>query len=290
MRVDAIRFFGLSRAEDQDMWQLPVVPELCSGRGTLFGGAGLGAAIEALERTTGRPLVWASAQYLSYARPPSVVEINIDEVVRGHRSSQARAVARVDGEEIFAVSAALGARTFPMSGSWAVRPEVPPPDASPPREALPRHRGTIMDRLEMRLAAGRSVYDLPGPPGDGRAALWVHLPSLEMSAAALAIVGDFVPFGVGQALGDRAGGNSLDNTLRVVTRHPTEWILADVRVHAVVDGFGHGLVHLWAEDGTLLGTASQSAIVRKHRDWEEDDAAGESGDAGAPPRPEGDNA
>jgi acyl-CoA thioesterase len=235
-------------------------------------------------------LVWASAQYLSYARPPSVVEINIDEVVRGHRSSQARAVARVDGEEIFAVSAALGARTFPLSGSWAVRPEVPPPDASPPREALPRHRGTIMDRLEMRLAAGRSVYDLPGPPGDGRAALWVHLPSLEMSAAALAIVGDFVPFGVGQALGDRAGGNSLDNTLRVVTRHPTEWILADVRVHAVVDGFGHGLVHLWAEDGTLLGTASQSAIVRKHRDWDEDDAAGESGDAGAPPRPEGDNA
>src|SRR5205814_870907 len=112
-----------------------------------------------------------------------------------------------------------------------------------------------------------------GPPGDGRAALWVHLPSLDMSAAALAIVGDFVPFGVGQALGARAGGNSLDNTLRVVTRHPTEWILADVRVHAVEHGFGHGLVHLWAEDGTLLATASQSAIVREHRDWGEDDAA-----------------
>jgi acyl-CoA thioesterase len=40
-----------------------------------------------------------------------------------------------------------------------------------------------------------------------------------------------------------------------------------VRVHAVADGFGHGLVHLWAEDGTLLGTASQSAIVRA---WRED--------------------
>lgn len=290
MRVDALRFFGLSRADEPEVWQLPVVPELCSGRGTLFGGCGLGAAIEALERTTGRPLVWASAQYLSYARPPSVVAINVTEVVRGHRSSQARAVARVDGEEIFAVNAALGARTFQLSGSWALRPDVPPPDASPPREALPRHRGTIMDRLEMRLASGRPMSDLPGPPGDGRAALWVHLPSLEMSAAALAIVGDFVPFGVGQALGERAGGNSLDNTLRVVTRHPTEWILADVRVHAVADGFGHGLVHLWAEDGTLLGTASQSAIVRQHRDWEEDDAAGESGDASAPRRSEGDRA
>ena len=77
-----------------------------------------------------------------------------------------------------------------------------------------------MDRLETRLAAGRSMYDLPGPPGDGRASLWVHLPSLDMSAAALAIVGDFVPFGVGQALGAHAGGNSLDNTLRVVTPAP----------------------------------------------------------------------
>ena len=85
-----------------------------------------------------------------------------------------------------------------------------------------------------------------------------------MSAAALAIIGDFVPFGIGQALGKRAGGNSLDNTLRVAHRVPTEWVLADVRVHAVADGFGHGLVHLWAEDGTLLGTASQSTIVRAH--------------------------
>jgi acyl-CoA thioesterase II len=287
--MDALRFFGLARTEGTGAWQLPVVPELCSGRGTLFGGCGLGAAIEALERTTGRPLVWASAQYLSYARPPSVVDIDITEVVRGHHSSQARAVASVDGEEIFTVNAALGARDFPLSGSWAVRPDVPPPHASPPREMLPRHRGTIMDRLEMRLAAGRPLHDLPGPPGDGRAALWVHLPRLEMSAGALAIVGDFVPFGVGQALGARAGGNSLDNTLRVVRRHSTEWILADVRVHAVAGGFGHGLVHLWAEDGTLLGTASQSAIVRKHLDWE-DDAGAESGTTVAAPRSEGDNA
>ena len=74
-----------------------------------------------------------------------------------------------------------------------------------------------------------------------------------MSAAALAIIGDFVPGGIGQALGRRAGGNSLDNTLRVAHRVPTDWVLADIRVHAIADGFGHGLVHLWAEDGTLLG-------------------------------------
>ena len=132
-----------------------------------------------------------------------------------------------------------------------------------------------METLDSRLAWGRRPDELPGPPGDGRAALWVRIPDLDMSAAALAIVGDYVPFGIGQALGERAGGGSLDNTLRVAHRRETGppaeeavagWILADVRVHAVADGFGHGLVHLWAEDGTLLATASQSTMVRRWRD------------------------
>ena len=30
----------------------------------------------------------------------------------------------------------------------------------------------------------------------------------------------------------------------------------------VARGFGHGTVYLWAPDGTLMATASQSAIVR----------------------------
>jgi len=79
-------------------------------------------------------------------------------------------------------------------------------------------------------------------------------------------VGYYVPFGISQSLGQRAGGNSLDNTLRVASRVQTDWILADIRVHAVAHGFGHGLVHLWALDGTLLGTASQSTIVRAWRE------------------------
>jgi len=43
---------------------------------------------------------------------------------------------------------------------------------------------------------------------------------------------------------------------------PTEWVLLDIHVHAVERGFGHGLVHMFAEDGTLLATASQSCIIR----------------------------
>jgi acyl-CoA thioesterase len=107
---------------------------------------------------------------------------------------------------------------------------------------------------------------MDGTPGDGRAALWARMPELlDMSPAALAVLGDFVPFGVSQSTGRMAGGNSLDNTLRVATLVPTEWVLLDIRIHAIAHGFAHGLVHLWAEDGTLLATASQSVKVRMWR-------------------------
>ncbi len=265
--MDALAFYGLTPADDPRRWRFEVVPSLCSGLGALFGGCGLGACIEALEQVTGRPLVWATGQYLSYARPGSVVTIDVNEVVRGHQISQARAIAHVDGDEILTVNAALGRREMPHSGQWAEMPVVAPPLECPPRVVLEQHMGTIMDRVDMRLADARGFDQLDDTPGSGRSALWVHLPGLlELTPATLAIVGDYVPFGISQALGRRAGGNSLDNTLRVASRRQTEWILADIRVSAIADGFGHGLVHLWTQDGTLLGTASQSTIVRNWRE------------------------
>jgi acyl-CoA thioesterase len=266
--MDAKTFFGLEPvSSDGTRWRMDVVRSLTSGTGALFGGCGLGACIDVMEHVTGRPCVWATAQYLSFARPPSVLELDVLEVVRGHQISQARVIARVGSTEILTVLGALGHRPLELEGQWAVRPDVPAPEECPPRPLLNHHEGRLSSRLDAKLANGRAPADLPGAPGTGHAALWIRMPELlEMSAAALAIVGDFVPFGIGQALGQRAGGNSLDNTLRIAHRVPTTWVLADVRVHAVADGFGHGLVHLWAEDGTLLGTASQSAIVRAWRD------------------------
>jgi acyl-CoA thioesterase II len=265
--LDALTFYGLEPTSDRLRWRLPVVRGICSGFGALFGGAGLGSAIEVLERVTGRPAVCATAQFLQFAYPPSVVELEVTEVVRGRSSSQARVLAHVGGDEIFTVIAALGRRSLGWSGEWAVRPEVPPADECPRRVLPPHQIGTIADRLELRLANARNFEELDGTPGNGRSALWVRLPDeLEASAAALAILGDYVPFGISQAAGHRSRSNSLDNTLRMVRVHPTRWVLADIRVQAVADGFGHGIVHLWAEDGTLLATASQSTTVRE---WEE---------------------
>jgi acyl-CoA thioesterase II len=263
--MDAVTFFGLAPTRDAHVWQMDVAPGLISGTGALFGGCGLGAAIEVMEQATGRPCVWATAQFLSYARPPATLHLEFVEAVRGHQISQARVMVREGDREILTVVGALGYRPHALAGQWAIRPDVPPPADCPPRPLMNRHQGTIMDRFESKLADARPYWELTGVEGSGNASLWVRLPDLaEPSAAALAIIGDFVPFGIGQAVGQRAGGNSLDNTLRVARRVATDWVLADVRVHAVADGFGHGLVHLWAEDGTLLGTASQSTIVRVH--------------------------
>ena len=84
--------------------------------------------------------------------------------------------------------------------------------------------------------------------------------------AFLAVLGDYVPWGGRDAVGGGlGGGQSLDNTLRVVDPVDTEWILVDVRVGSLVHGYAHGTVHLWAEDGHLLATASQTCQFRNPR-------------------------
>jgi acyl-CoA thioesterase len=261
--MDARAFLGLEATHNPHRWVLPVVPGISTGGNFLFGGCGLGAGIAAMEATTGRECVWATAQYLSYANPPEVMDVDVTIAIEGHQMTQARAVGHVVDREILTVNAALGHRPLQARGQWSQMPVVPPPDDCPPRMYRAPAEDSIMQRLEVRLADARDFRGLDGSPGSGKCALWARMPDiLEMSAAALAILGDYVPFGVGQALGEMAGGNSLDNTLRVVQLVPTEWVLVDIHVHAVERGFGHGLVHLWAQDGTLLATASQSCIVR----------------------------
>ncbi len=262
--VDARDFLGLEPTHNPHRWHFPVTPGLSTGGGFLFGGCGLAAAIAALEGTTGRPLVWATAQYLSYAKPGSVVDVDVTIAVSGRNSTQARAVGHVADREIFTVNAALGARDLDIDHTYVTPLDVPQPDDCDPRPLRIPGEESIMSRIDLRLASAHAWEDLIGNPAEGgRSALWARIPDLlEPSAAALAILGDYVPFGIGQALGQFAGGNSLDNTLRVVKIVPTEWVLLDIQVDGIANGFGHGTVRLYAQDGTLMATASQSTIVR----------------------------
>src|SRR3954469_24288455 len=114
--MDARTFFGLEPTADRTRWTMEVVRGVTSGTGALFGGCGLGACIEAMEEVTGRPCVWATAQYLSFARPPSTLRLDGPGVVRGHQISQVRVLARVGDAEILTVLGALGRRSLPLEG------------------------------------------------------------------------------------------------------------------------------------------------------------------------------
>lgn len=264
--MDAKSFLGLKAAPGPLHWSLPVTEGIAGSGRALFGGCGLAAGVVALEEASGRPTVWASAQYLSFAPVGDTVEVEVVLAATGHRTTQARAVGRVGDKEILTVNAALGERPIDARGTWETPPRVPPPEDCPGRELSGRQAGTIMERLETRLAGGRQLDQLDGTHGTGRVCIWARVPGhLEPSAAMLAVLGDLVPGGISQALGTRSGGNSLDNTLRVVNLVPTSWVLCDIRIHAVQRGFGHGSALLWAEDGTLLAAASQSVIVRHWR-------------------------
>jgi len=262
--MDSRSFLGLTQSHNPYRWSLEVTQGLSTMGGFLFGGCGLGAAISAMEGTSGRDTIWATAQYLSYAKPGEVLDVDVTLAVVGHQMTQARAVCHVGNREILTVNAALGTRPLDKTGQWETMPDVPTPHECRTRTHRLPVDGTINERMEQRLVKGRDYDDLDGTPGDGQTLMWVRIPDVieGIDATTLGVLGDFVPMGVGQALGVRGGGNSLDNTLRVVHLVPTEWVLLDIRVHAVERGFAHGLVHMFAEDGTLLATASQSCIVR----------------------------
>ena len=268
--MDSRAFLGLQQTHNPYRWLLPVDLRLCTGGNFLYGGSALGAAISAMEGTTGRNVIWTTAQYLSYARPGEVMDIDVIVPVEGNAITQARVVGHVGEREIITVNAALGDRNFEHSGQFVKAPEAGRPDEY--KNWRHRHisEGTIHDFMEERVVKARSDEELDGTPGDGQTVMWARLPQVieGVDAAALGVLGDFVPRGVGQALGIRGGGNSLDNTLRVMNLVPTTWVLLDIRVQGVARGFGHGLVHMFAEDGTLMATASQSCIVRM---WKGDD-------------------
>ena len=211
--------------------------------------------------------MWATAQYLAFARPPATLDLDVVVPVAGRYSSQARVTGHVGTTEILTVNAALGSRPDAVNRQWAAMPDVPPPDACPPITFdWPRRADDINGQVEQRAARGRfgAARSTGGPSRDGTSSMWVRpRGGGAIDRIMLAVMADFLPSGIGHALGTAAGGNSLDNTIRFAAMVPTEWVLCDTVVEAMAGGFAHGRMRLFAEDGTLLATASQSMIVRR---------------------------
>src|SRR5687768_5035926 len=170
--MDSRTFLGLRQSHNPYRWSLEVTQGLSTGGGFLFGGSGLGAAISAMEGTSGRDCVWATAQYLSYAKPGEVMDVDVTIAVEGHQMTQARAVCHVGNREILTVNAALGFRPLHVEGQFETMPDVPPPEECAGRHFRGPVEGTINERLDQRLAKGRPMEELDGTPGDGQTLMW----------------------------------------------------------------------------------------------------------------------
>ena len=265
-------FFDLKATHNPHRWFLPLREGLCvgpPGQTFMFGGVGMAAAIAAMERTCRRPVTWATAQYLSHARPPSVVDLDVWVPAHGRYTSQARVIAHVGDKEILTVNAALGWRPSDLDHQWTTAPEAPPPEDCQESERWRADVEDLHSQIEVRVAQGRHTRksSADGLSEDGRVVLWIRpRGGLEVDSAMLAIMADHVPSGVGHALGRNAGGNSLDNTIRFLKIVPTEWVLCDVTIVGVANGVAHGSMRLYAQDGRLMATASQSMILRLRED------------------------
>jgi hypothetical protein len=243
--VDVGEFLGLEATHNPHRWYLPVAPGLATLGKFLFGGAGLGASILALERTTERPVVWATAQYLSYAMIGEIVDLDVTIPAAGRNTAQARVVGRVGDREILTVNAALGERELDRTGQWTEMPDVPAPDDCVIRESTGGGGSSIMS---LSRAARRSakVYQLNGD--SPRTAGLPCMPARRRSVGGQ-------PGGArrscrgGSARRLAGRSNSFDNLW--VTRYPDRLGVVDAHP-GQHHGFGHGDVYQWSSDGTLM--------------------------------------
>lgn len=260
---DELAFLGMRPAEAPGAWEVHLAERHMNPVGALYGGTGIAVATRAMAELTGRLPAWITTRFLASARAGEVVRVVATVDAAGRRSSQVSVQGTTDDRVVFDVLGACGAGADDATtGQWVEMPEVPTPDDCPPLSRLPGVPPSFLDTLERRRAFGSVPWEVDGP-ASSRLGLWTRVSGLpSTSPAMLAWLADCMPLGVGSALGRAPIGSSLDNTLRISGDQPGEWVLADIRPSASLRGYAHGDVLLWAEDGTLLATGSQTAVIR----------------------------
>jgi acyl-CoA thioesterase II len=117
--------------------------------------------------------------------------------------------------------------------------------------------GDLQSRLDIRLAGD------PRANPAGHAQFWIGYDGEgPVPAAFLAVIADYLPEAIQMNIGRCADAVSLDNVIRIITRTATPWLLCDIQLEAISNGLFHGRMAIYAQDGTLLATASQSGVVR----------------------------
>lgn len=272
------RFLGLSTAEDPTLYRFAVRDHLARMDGRLYGGTAIAASITVAELVTARTPLWMTTQFVSTAPPGATITVRAEVLAEGGRASQLRVTGADElGQVMFASLGATGRPTDDLAdGMFEQPPVVDAPEEAPPWEgpfrAMAEQAGMHADgpvfptdvgfhtALEFRAPRIRSHPDA----APGRMCLWARRrDGGPATPAVIAYMADLVPLSVSEALGVVAIGTSLDNTIRIGRPIAPDWVLLDLRPHLSAGGFGHGAVHAWSADGHLLGTASQTAVLRR---------------------------
>jgi acyl-CoA thioesterase II len=260
-------FISLDQTADPCVFAFQVGPQHCvgpEGQPFLFGGATMGAGVSALEAACGRPLAWASAQYFGPARPGHSVTLSVSIRQRGQGITMAEAAVSSSGGLVARIVAALGTGREHGNRHWRRAPSVLQPEDLQETRHWRSHAG-LHSHMEVRAAHGRYGRDRIGDPTpDGRLIFWIRPRSARIDKPYLAVVADFVPTGIGNALGTHSGGRSLDNNLRFVAPVETDWVLAEVAINAVENGLVHGEIALFSRDGVLMALGSQTLVLVHH--------------------------
>jgi acyl-CoA thioesterase-2 len=255
---ERIGLTGLARAGDT--WSVRIEPFNSNFGGSIYGGAALGAAVEMLESLTGSRVRWATARFL---RAPGIgSELILSHVadVVGRQTSQMTVTATHGDQVAFEVIAAVGDgnAVAGISGQWADMPAVPQPADCPALPQRPEYARSSVGQVDRRTARSSN-----GGRAPGRSSTWTRLKGGGTSTpAGLAWIADTIASGISQSVGPLSRATSLDNTIRDAAAEQSEWVLVDVHAHASADGYAYGDVHLFAENGTLLATGSQTCIAR----------------------------
>jgi acyl-CoA thioesterase II len=245
-------------------WHMTAHRNLCLGPPNgkhLSGGAALASAVAALEAETGRPLIQASAQFLSSPAAGDRFDIEIRTIKAGRSITQAQIAIVVAGNDAAYITATLGARDEIGPFTWETAPVIASPDACPPVPFVRKDDGDLHSQLEMRLALD------PRENPTGLACFWVKADAAGViPAKLLALIADYLPEAIHMNIGQRAGAVSLDNVIRIVRCTATPWLLCDIQLSAISKGLFHGRIAIFAQDGTLLATGGQSGVVQLLRE------------------------
>ncbi len=244
--------------KDERKFELVASEQACvgpAGYEFIMGGVAQAAAIEAAEIVSGKPLLWSTIQFVNAGLLNQSIDIEVELLGGGRSISQVLVTLTANDTVLQTLTAALGGRQG-SERQFVNMPQVEPPEDCPVKTDLDHNNDQdLIAQFERKIAIAA--------PDEGLGAMWIRSKdTLPVSAGLLAITSDFM-------LGlhpESFRGTSLDNTFRVFSTRPTEWMLCVTQMSGFRDGAAMGVTHQFTQDGQLLSVSSQTGLLPRSDD------------------------